>query len=62
MKVKVDASLCAASANCVAACPEVFKLEGEVSEVKVDVVPEEHEAACRRAADECPTGAISIEE
>jgi len=62
MRVKVDASLCAASANCVSACPEVFRLGGEVSEVNVDVIPKEHEAACRRAADQCPTGAISIEE
>ncbi len=62
MKVKVDPSLCAAGASCVAICPEVFRLEGETSEVKVDVVPPEHEDACRKAEDSCPTGAISIEE
>jgi len=62
MKVTVDPSLCAASANCVSVCPQVFKLVGEVSEVKVDVVPSEHESACRQAAEQCPTGAISIEE
>ena len=62
MKVKVDSTLCAASANCVSVCPQVFRLVGEVSEVKVDVVPSEHESACRQAADQCPTGAISIEE
>ena len=62
MKAKVDAGLCAASGNCVSICPEVFKLEGETSEVKLDVVPSEHEEACRKAVDACPTSAISIEE
>ena len=62
MRVRVDASLCAAGANCVSTCPEVFKLKGEVAEVRGDVVPEQNEAVCRRVADQCPTGAISIEE
>jgi len=62
MRVHVDASLCAASGACVSICPEVFRLEGETSEVRVNPVPREHEAACREAAESCPTGAISIEE
>ena len=62
MRAKVDASLCAATANCVSICPEVFQLEGETSEVKVDPIPSEQEEACRKAVDACPTGAISIED
>jgi len=62
MKVSVDPELCAATAACVSICPEVFKLEGDTSEVRINPVPKEHESACRKAADSCPTGAISIEE
>ena len=62
MKVKVDAGLCAATGTCASLCPEVFKLEGETAEVRVDAVPKEHEEAVRNARDSCPTGAISVEE
>ena len=62
MKVTVDSGLCAASASCVAICPEVFKIEGEVAEVITSPVPAEHEDAARQAADSCPTGAIQVEE
>lgn len=63
MKVYVDLDLCAGTGICVSSCPEVFELnEDGSSTVKLDEVPVELEAACMQAADNCPTGAISIEQ
>ena len=62
MKVRVDPDLCTGCALCADECPEVFELEDDVAEVKVDEVPVELEEACRLAAEECPTEAIIVEE
>lgn len=62
MKVVVDPDLCCGCGPCEETCPEVFKIEGDIAKVLVDVVPPENEEACRDAKDKCPTGAISIEE
>jgi ferredoxin len=43
-------------------CPEVFEMTGDVARVKYDVVPPKYEPACKEAADECPSEAISLEE
>lgn len=61
MRAKVDEGLCAASGNCVSVCPAVFKLDGGVSKVIANPVPKDQEAACRKAAKSCPTGAITVE-
>ncbi|MFO7900253.1 MAG: ferredoxin [Planctomycetota bacterium] len=62
MRARVDAGLCDASGVCQEVCPEVFVLNGDVAEVKVDDVPKEAEEACRKAALGCPKQAISIRE
>jgi len=62
MKAKVDEELCTGCGPCEEICPEVFKIEGGVSVVQVDTVPPEVEESCREAMEQCPTGAISIEE
>ena len=61
MRVRVEES-CVACGKCADICPEVFKLDDEIAEVLVDVVPPEHEEAVREAADECPVEAIVIEQ
>ncbi len=62
MKAKVDADLCAGSRLCEETCPQVFEVVEGTARVKVDVVPADAEDACREAAENCPTQAISIEE
>jgi ferredoxin len=61
MKAKVDQDLCVGSQDCVNACPEVFKMQGEKAVVYVEQVPKEAQDKCRTAADGCPAGAISLE-
>lgn len=59
MRVIVDESLCAATAQCEMICPEVFEVD-LVAEVKdEDPDPSLHERV-REAADACPTGAILV--
>jgi ferredoxin len=63
MKVHVDSELCSGCGPCVEICPEAFELSDEgVAVVKLDPIPSEVEDACREAAEDCPTEAISIEE
>ena len=62
MKAKVNEELCSGCGPCEEICPEVFKIEDDVSKVKVDTVPSEAEDSCREAMEECPTEAISIED
>lgn len=60
MKAKVDSQLCTGCGPCEEICPQVFKIENDMSVVKVTVVPPEAEDSCREAAESCPTGAISL--
>jgi ferredoxin len=63
MKASVDKDLCASCGVCVDVCPDIFEMgDDDKAVVKVDVVPTEHEDACRDAADQCPSEAIVIEE
>ena len=62
MKVTIDEDACTSCGLCEDTCPDVFELGDEIAEVKVDVVPEELEDACKQAVEECPTEAIIIEE
>lgn len=64
MKVIVDASRCQGHTVCNMIAPEIFELsdvDGHAS-VSVDVVPDELEAKVRRAAANCPEGAVVISE
>jgi ferredoxin len=62
MKVSVDDDVCAAFGVCVITCPEVFKLgEHGYAEVIVDEVPPSLEHLVRKAEDECPSRAITVE-
>lgn len=54
---------CSGSGSCAEVCPEVFEMIAQGSaRVKVEVVPEEAEASCRQAEQDCPAQAIEIEE
>lgn len=62
MKVRVDESLCSGCGLCADLCPEVFEInENNISAVKVNPVPTEHESATKEAAESCPDNAIIIE-
>jgi ferredoxin len=62
MKAKVDEDLCTGCELCTETCPEVFEMDGDVSTVKVEVIPEDSEECAQQAAEECPVEAIEIEE
>jgi ferredoxin len=63
VRVRVDDDVCAAFGVCVYTCPEVFRLgDGGYAEVIVDEVPAALEHLVRKAAAECPSRAIEVEE
>ncbi len=61
MKAKVDPDICIGCGLCVSTCPQVYRMEGDKAVVFVKVVPKASEAICKKAADECPVTAITIE-
>ncbi len=63
MKAHVNPNLCSGTGLCVDTCPDVFELNDKsVSMVKMEQVPAELQQECSKAAANCPTEAISIEE
>lgn len=61
MKADVNKDTCIGCGLCADACPEVFVMEDAIAKVKVPEIPPECEECCRKAADECPVEAISID-
>jgi ferredoxin len=63
MRVTVDPDKCQGHARCRAICPELFELDeiDQKSHVKLASVPPELEGRCRRAVNECPESALSLE-
>jgi ferredoxin len=60
VKARIDEDLCRGHAVCCSLCPEVFELTDDgYAEVRVDVVPPEHEETVRAAVTRCPERAIS---
>jgi ferredoxin len=63
MKVVVDFDVCDLHGNCVDAAPEVFQIGDDgMLQVLNEAPPDALGEKVRRAARECPTGAIAIEE
>jgi ferredoxin len=60
MKVKIEET-CTSCGLCVDTCPDVFDMDSDMAQVKVDEIPAEFEDAVQQAADECPVEAIIIE-
>jgi ferredoxin len=62
VRVTVDADRCAGHGVCMGLCPEVFDLTDEGYAVtKLTEVPPQYESAVRRAVEQCPTWAVSVE-
>ena len=63
MKSKVVENLCIGCGACMALVPDYFELSDEgVAYAKDDVVKDDLEEDVKTAADNCPTGAIAVEE
>jgi ferredoxin len=64
MKVKIDYNLCMGDGNCRKVCPEIFEYDDEHTEshIRISDVPKNLEDLVRKAARECDTEAIIIEE
>jgi ferredoxin len=62
MKAHVVADKCTGCELCVSICPAVFSMNADnVAEAIREPVPKSEEAACREAAESCPTEAIVLE-
>jgi ferredoxin len=62
VKVTVDAERCRGHARCALIAPDVFDIDDEgYSTVLCAVVPTELEEKARRAATNCPEGAITVD-
>ncbi len=62
MRAVVDPDLCIGCEKCVAACPEVFRMEDDKAVAFADPVPAGSEDACRQASDDCPVSAIGVQD
>jgi ferredoxin len=63
MRVLVDDERCKGHGTCCGLCPEVFELTAAgYAHAHVSDVPTELEDAVRTAAEQCPEGAIALEE
>jgi ferredoxin len=63
VKVRVDRDLCVGHGRCYVLCPEVYGEDEEGYCVIADAdVPAELREAARRAADNCPEQAITVED
>lgn len=61
MNATVDRQACVRCGLCPAICPAVFTIaERESARAVTPQVPEEAKAAAQKAADSCPTGAITL--
>ncbi len=61
MKAHVDEDTCIGCGACAGTCPDIFELDGDVSTVKVDEIPEAQKQCAEAAAENCPVGAITLD-
>ncbi len=53
---------CTACGLCCDTCPEVFEMGSEMAQVLLDEISEDLESSAQQAAEECPVGAIDIDD
>ena len=61
MKVNVDSNMCIGCGACVGTCPEVYEMADDGYAVAKEVAEGNKESA-QEAANNCPVGAITVEE
>ncbi len=62
MRVIVDYDVCASTGSCVQICPEVFEIRSDnFLYVLLEEPPESMRKQVEKAADMCPTAAITVE-
>ena len=61
MKLKIDADACIGCGLCVSTCPEAYKMEDDKAVVTAPTVPAGAEECAKKAADECPVTAITVQ-
>ncbi len=59
MAIKINKDICVGCGRCTEICPEIFKLE---ENGKAVVISEKDKSCAMKASDECPVGAIQIDE
>jgi ferredoxin len=62
MNAKVDQELCIGCELCTQTCPSVFEMQGEKASIKANPIPSDSEECAKKAAEDCPVEAISIQE
>jgi len=62
MRAVVDADVCIGCTLCVQTCPEVYHMEADKAVAISGDVGQNVQETCRKAADECPVEAITIQE
>lgn len=61
MIVTVSRETCVGCALCASTCPDVFEMQELVAVVLMTPVKPEYAVAARRAAEDCPVNAITVE-
>jgi len=60
MTAKVDPDVCIGCGLCAQTCPEVFRMEDDKAVAYATPAPAAEES-CKKAAEECPVNAISLQ-
>ena len=63
MRVQIDDDRCKGHGTCCGLCPQIFELTSDgYARVLVSEIPPEAQELVQTAVEQCPEGAISIEE
>lgn len=62
VKVQLNEELCVGCGLCADTCTDAFVMEENKAKIKTNPVPPNSEDCCKKAKEDCPVEAISIEE